>query len=260
MATEDWIRVLTEAAELGVEYVDFIGGEPTLHPDISLLIHTATELKINVGIYTNGTTIKDELWNVLVQNNVRMAFSYYATEAEIHDSVTTRRGSHQKTRAAIIRAVELGLQIRVGVIKVPGVNDETIEATIADMRALGVKSVGSDRMRGFGRGVVSLDAVRNPFKELCGACGNTKMAIDYNGNVHPCVMSKFAKLGHVEDGLPSLLSGNAMDGFLELLSQSQDIQACWPSCSPECHPTSCDPAERCRPECNPGCYPNNKRY
>lgn len=260
MATKDWIRVLTEAANLGVEFVDFIGGEPTLHPDIGLLIATATELGINVGIYTNGTTIKNELWNVLAQNNVRMAFSYYATKAEIHDVVTTRQGSHQKTRAAIIRAVELGLQVRVGVIEIPGVNDDTIEATIAQIRALGVKNVGSDRMRGFGRGVVSLDAIRDPFKELCGACGNTKMAIDYNGDVYPCVFSKFTQLGNVNTGLSILAEGATMQRFLERLNVEHPERATDGECGPDCRPRGscrpdCSPTDKCQPYYDRRCEP-----
>lgn len=45
------------------------------------------------------------------------------------------------------------------------------------------------------------------FKDLCGACGGNKMAIDYSGNVHPCVFSKFTRLGHVSQSLNALSNG-----------------------------------------------------
>ncbi|MEA2618560.1 MAG: hypothetical protein QOE72_4343 [Chloroflexota bacterium] len=41
MRTGDWRRVLDEAADLGVSDVQFIGGEPTLHPDLPELIRHA---------------------------------------------------------------------------------------------------------------------------------------------------------------------------------------------------------------------------
>jgi MoaA/NifB/PqqE/SkfB family radical SAM enzyme len=34
MSRSEWCRVIDEAAMLGVQLVQFIGGEPTLHPDL----------------------------------------------------------------------------------------------------------------------------------------------------------------------------------------------------------------------------------
>ncbi|MGC0327077.1 MoaA/NifB/PqqE/SkfB family radical SAM enzyme [Streptomyces sp. SAI-170] len=33
MTTDDWKRLISEAAYIGVKKVQFIGGEPTMHPD-----------------------------------------------------------------------------------------------------------------------------------------------------------------------------------------------------------------------------------
>ena len=41
MTTADWVRVLDEAAKLSVEMVQFIGGEPTLHPALPRLVEYA---------------------------------------------------------------------------------------------------------------------------------------------------------------------------------------------------------------------------
>jgi len=38
MATDDWRRIIDECANLSVGMVQFIGGEPTLHPDLTGLI------------------------------------------------------------------------------------------------------------------------------------------------------------------------------------------------------------------------------
>ncbi|MEV0285643.1 radical SAM protein [Kribbella sp. NPDC050820] len=48
MEPADWIRVIDETAELGVGMVQFIGGEPTLHPALpQLLAHAlAAGLKV----------------------------------------------------------------------------------------------------------------------------------------------------------------------------------------------------------------------
>ena len=246
MTTDDWVSVIHEAAQMGVETIDFIGGEPTLHPDLPLLIKTASDLGITVGIYTNGTAIKKPLWDVLVRHDVKLAFSYYSVDAVQHNAVTTRPGSHTKTLAAIQRALDLGLDVRIGVIHVPGINDDTLEATVEQMRNMGAVRVSVDRMRGIGRGQRA--PAQNPRSELCGACGDKRMAIDSDGNVAPCVMSKFSRLGHVRDGLNKIITGEAIQQFQERMAPAM---ACT-NCNPDdkcmyCHPARCDPSGGCSP-------------
>ncbi|SHF02779.1 4Fe-4S single cluster domain-containing protein [Seinonella peptonophila] len=43
MSVNDWKRVIEDAASLGVSTVQFIGGEPTLHPEFISLLETATK-------------------------------------------------------------------------------------------------------------------------------------------------------------------------------------------------------------------------
>jgi pyrroloquinoline quinone biosynthesis protein E len=52
LATADWIRVLEQAAELGVLQVGFSGGEPLLHPGLMELVAAARR----VGLYSNLIT------------------------------------------------------------------------------------------------------------------------------------------------------------------------------------------------------------
>src|SRR5919107_922033 len=50
--TATWLRVLDEAADLGVLQVHFSGGEPTLRRDLAALVARAAGL----GLYTNLIT------------------------------------------------------------------------------------------------------------------------------------------------------------------------------------------------------------
>ena len=52
LSTEDWQRVFTEAADLGVLQCHLSGGEPLLRRDLTELVHTASGL----GMYTNLVT------------------------------------------------------------------------------------------------------------------------------------------------------------------------------------------------------------
>ncbi len=52
MSTEEWLRAIREAAELGCMQVHFSGGEPTVRRDLEALVIGATE----AGLYTNHIT------------------------------------------------------------------------------------------------------------------------------------------------------------------------------------------------------------
>jgi MoaA/NifB/PqqE/SkfB family radical SAM enzyme len=253
MTTQNWIGVLEQAFEIGVDKVQFIGGEPTLFPDLNLLIETAIRLKMGVEVYTNGTVIPGHLWSTFLANRVSLAFSYYSSDPTEHDKVTTSTGSHKRTRRAIAKAITLGLEVRVGIIQMPETSDASVQKTVAELEEIGVRNIGVDRTRGIGRGITKLSAIRNPFGELCGSCGNGKLVIDNNGKVYPCVFSKFSSLGHVSMGLARIAKGNEIELFRQELSLQRtpdsskitfdESSFCSPdvSCRPTCCPEDCTP-------------------
>ncbi|MGW9044685.1 radical SAM protein [Streptomyces lydicus] len=57
MTPADWQRVIDELAALGVRDVQFIGGEPTLHPDLPHFIHHARGRGMRVEVFSNLTHI-----------------------------------------------------------------------------------------------------------------------------------------------------------------------------------------------------------
>ena len=59
MRTGDWRRVLDEAADLGVSDVQFIGGEPTLHPNLPELVLHALGRGLAVEVYSNLVRVTD---------------------------------------------------------------------------------------------------------------------------------------------------------------------------------------------------------
>ncbi len=99
MAAAVWQRVIDELAALGVRDVQFIGGEPTLHPDLLRLIRHARDRRIRIEVFRNLTHISDAVWDVLRLPDVRLAFSYYSDDPDDHDDVTEIRGSHTPARA-----------------------------------------------------------------------------------------------------------------------------------------------------------------
>lgn len=58
MRREDWFALLDQAAGLGVAMVQYIGGEPTLHPHLPQLIDHALSLGMRVEVFSNLVRVR----------------------------------------------------------------------------------------------------------------------------------------------------------------------------------------------------------
>jgi MoaA/NifB/PqqE/SkfB family radical SAM enzyme len=196
MILADWCRVLDEAANIGVDRVQLIGGEPTLHPRFSDLVRHALSRHLDVEIYSNlARSFIPEVWNLFEQQGVRLATSYYSDDAIQHDRITCRPGSHSWTLANIQEALRRGIPIRAGVIEMePG---QRVHEAVERLHSMGVSRVDFDKLRQLGRGVH--DREPRQVDQLCGGCGNGRLAVSPTGEVWPCPMSRWISLGNVTD-------------------------------------------------------------
>ncbi|MGH3950947.1 MAG: radical SAM protein, partial [Pseudonocardiaceae bacterium] len=117
MTARDWCWVIDEAAAVGVRSVQFIGGEPTLHPGLVDLINYALSRALAVEVFSNLVHVTDEHWAAFGQPGVSLATSYYSDDPDEHTAITGRP-SHPRTKANIAEAQRRGIPLRVGVIDV----------------------------------------------------------------------------------------------------------------------------------------------
>ena len=83
MDAERCKRAMTEAVEVGVEYLSFSGGEPFVHPKIIELLEHAFSLGAKVQMVSNGTLIREKHLDLLSQLDC-LTISVDGTEAA-HD-------------------------------------------------------------------------------------------------------------------------------------------------------------------------------
>jgi MoaA/NifB/PqqE/SkfB family radical SAM enzyme len=204
MTGADWREVLDAAAGSGVTAVQFIGGEPTLHPECASLVDHALALGMRVEIFTNLVQVSRSWWSRYLRPGVTVATSYYTADSAAHDALTGLPGSHARTRANIAEAVGAGVRIRVAVVGSGAVADQAC----ADLAALGVGNVTVGRFREIGRGV---RGNRPPAAELCGRCAQESAAVDPLGNVSPCVLARWIHVGNVHrEPVEKILAGPRM--------------------------------------------------
>ncbi|GAB3686571.1 radical SAM protein [Saccharopolyspora tripterygii] len=242
MVDTDWRRVIDEAAEVGARMVQFIGGEPTLHLSLPALIDHARTRGVEVEVFSNLVHVTPGLWDVLAQPGVRLATSYYSTEAAEHAQIT-KRPTYARTKANIAEAVRRSIPVRAGVVNLW--DGQGSDHAVAELHELGVTEIGTDRLREVGRGVRIGQA---GLDQLCGHCGDDKIAISPAGDVWPCVFSRWLPVGNVrERALADILAGPRMaetGATLRTHFATRPLSACDPQCGPNCGPA-----------CNPSCWP-----
>jgi MoaA/NifB/PqqE/SkfB family radical SAM enzyme len=233
MAPDDWQRLMGQAAALGVETVQFIGGEPTLDPDLPRLTRYALGIGLNVDIYTNLVHVTPELWELFITPGVSVGFSWYSADPAKHAEVTGSRASHARTRANIAEAVRRSVRLRAGIVEV--LEDQDIDGAMADLRALGVTAMHADRSRGIGRAAHGKTPV---VSELCGRCGKGRAAIGMDGQLTPCVLGRFLVAGNVRDTpLGDLFAGGLWREILATVPPRDACVTCQPADSGDCDPS-----------------------
>ncbi|MFD9865261.1 radical SAM/SPASM domain-containing protein [Streptomyces alboflavus] len=258
MEREDWLRVISEAAELGVSDVQLIGGEPTMHPHGIEIFDFALSKGLKAEDYSNLVHVSEDWWEQLRREGASLATSYYSDQAAEHDAITGRR-SHARTRQNIIKTLAQGTPLRVGIVATD--STQGTKAARRDLESLGVSDIGVDHIRPFGRGASSAQAP--DAAELCGHCGDGVASVGPGGAVSPCVFSTWLATGNVRAGsMASILNGPEMREATSHIqaARGNEAKACRPNCVPNnpCDPR-CGPNESCRPGTPPSdCRPRNQ--
>lgn len=117
---EPTTKVLLDALKAlrnnGATEIEFTGGEPTIKPDLPVLVRRARELGfVNVSIITNGLRVaKYEYAKRLADAGVNdILFSIHGHTAQLHDAHTGIPGSFDKILQAYGNMVALGVRCRI---------------------------------------------------------------------------------------------------------------------------------------------------
>ena len=117
LTTDEWKRVLSELAAIGVLQIHFSGGEPTARKDLVELVRHATD----VGLYTNLITSavllgKDKLAALADAGLCHVQISFQGSEQGVADRVAGLKDAHAKKIEAAGWARELGLPLTVNAV------------------------------------------------------------------------------------------------------------------------------------------------
>ncbi|WP_218961102.1 radical SAM protein [Ruegeria sediminis] len=254
LSLSEYQDIIRSAAQHGCSAVQFIGGEPTLNKMLPELIEFSSRTGFTfIEVFSNLVSMTDAQIADYQRHGIHLATSIYGASSEVHDAVTTRPGSFERTTRNMSRALDAGIPFRVSVIRMETNLDEIDEA-VQWLKQLGIDNVGIDDARAFGR---AREEKPCDMGELCGECAGGTLCVDPNGKVSPCIMSRAWGVGDVrEDGFSTLLTSQRLKDVRSQIAErvAERMGGCNPSNPNPCAPDQGGPCIPCNP--NGNCGPN----
>jgi PqqA peptide cyclase len=113
LTTDEWTRVIREAAALGVLQIGFSGGEPLARRDLPDLVRTAREANLYTNLITSGIGLDDDRLRALREAGLdSVQLSFQSDNTDLADEIAGARAHQRKLDAAVqIRAAGIPLSL-----------------------------------------------------------------------------------------------------------------------------------------------------
>ena len=153
MDTGQWKSVLDQLWQLGIPHVVFTGGEPTLRPDLPVLIAHAEKNGQITGVNTNARRLHDAAY---VKQLVEAGLDHVQITLEshlpaIHDQMVNAPGAWQQTVAGLQNALDSPLYVMTNTTMLAN-NSSHLADTLNYLGQLGVPTVGLNALIYSGKG------------------------------------------------------------------------------------------------------------
>lgn len=113
-------NVLDQCKKMNLLHLTISGGEPMAHHDFINFLKKCNEYNFSINILSNLTLLNKSVIEEMKKNPLlSIQTSLYSMDADIHDAITQRRGSFEKTKNAILTLIEndIPLQISCPILK-----------------------------------------------------------------------------------------------------------------------------------------------
>jgi PqqA peptide cyclase len=113
LSTDEWKRVMREAAALGILQIGFSGGEPLVRRDLAELVFAAREANLYTNLITSGIGLEDDRVCALRDAGLdSVQLSFQSDSANLADEIAGARAHGRKLDvAAKIRATGIPLSL-----------------------------------------------------------------------------------------------------------------------------------------------------
>jgi pyrroloquinoline quinone biosynthesis protein E len=117
LTTEEWKKVLSELAEIGVLQIHFSGGEPTARKDLVELVQHASDVGLYSNLITSALLLTKERLGALADAGLcHVQISFQGNEPVVADRVAGFKGAHAKKNEVARWTRELDLPLTVNAV------------------------------------------------------------------------------------------------------------------------------------------------
>jgi len=183
MTVDEYREFFAELADLGCLYLLVSGGDLFVRPDAMEILRAAARHQFDMTLITHAMAIDEGKADELADMGVRSVnVSVYHADPEIHDRVTRRQGSWERTVAAIrrLRERDVGVAIKCPVMDINQGAERVMQELADDLGAL---LALSPVMRGGNAGNDDLLSLN--------------MGLDAKADVYECVYTGIDTLGNL---------------------------------------------------------------
>ena len=116
LTTEEWKRIIREAAALGVLQIGFSGGEPLARRDLVELIRAAREAKLYTNLITSGIGLDDDRVRGLREAGLdSIQLSFQSDKSSLADEIAGAR-AHERKLGVAAKIREAGIPMSLNFV------------------------------------------------------------------------------------------------------------------------------------------------
>ena len=113
LETKDWLRVIDQAAAMGILHIHFSGGEPTVRKDLEVLVEHAAKVGLYSNLITSAVLLTRERLKTLQDMGLdHVQVSFQGTTPEISNRIAGYQGHGKKLQASRwVRELDMPLTV-----------------------------------------------------------------------------------------------------------------------------------------------------
>ena len=167
MSFQNFKRVLKYFSLFGNPRITLLGGEPTMHKDLPLMVKESYRMGFQTILDTNGTFPPPLLTKLNNEHLLYLSFSLDSPNKKVNDAIRGK-GTFEKTVSNIRYAIRLGFNVRV-LPTVSMLNISDASDIVAFAETLGVSCVNFHIFSAIGRGSSHSEWAPSPaiWKDFC---------------------------------------------------------------------------------------------
>lgn len=106
--------ILEQGRKMNLLHLTISGGEPMAHNNFVDFLKKCNEYNFSVNVLSNLNLLNQDIIEEMKQNPLLcVQTSLYSMNAKIHDAITQKRGSFEKTKSAILELIENDIPVQI---------------------------------------------------------------------------------------------------------------------------------------------------